>query len=104
MSLGINPVRLSGPGASIGLASVRASKPPKPVGAPKIRQVHLIPADNGAMRAVHHLSTGKTKSFVFQNPKLMVQHLKRIEANEWLKPMQDPARRITSTLDIGAPA
>jgi len=70
---------------------------------PKIRQIHIKPVSNG-LTIKHVMSAGKPKQFFFQNPKLMSQHLKRVQSNEWLHPMQDPAKRITSELDLGNPA
>ena len=70
--------------------------------APKIRAVSIKPI-GGGFHVQHHMSGVRTptKSFVFANPKKMVQHLKRIQDTEWMKPMQDPAGRIVHVLDLG---
>jgi hypothetical protein len=93
MSLGL---QLTGPRLTLGSTT-------KPVAAPKIKQIRIKPIANG-LTVKHVMANAKPKSFFFQNPALMSQHLKRIEKNEWLHPEQNPARRITSVLDLGEPA
>lgn len=70
-------------------------------GPPKIRAVKITPQGDKSLHVAHMLKGGGTKTFSFASPQLMGQHLKRIEKNAWLKPMQDNAPRIVKTLDLG---
>lgn len=81
-------------------ASARSIK----VQPPKIRAVKVAPVSNGLH--VTHLMSGPhpNKEFVFASPAKMVSHLKRIQDTEWLHPMNDPAKKTTSVLDLGMPA
>ena len=96
MSLGL---KLAAPKLTLG-QSVNTPKSPKMTG------MHISQVKAGGPIKVKHLMSGGAKAvtFNFQNPALMNAHLKRIEKNEWLHPQQDPARKITSVLDLGHPA
>ena len=58
---------------------------PKKIAPPKLQRIRIEPATNGA-RVFHDFDTAHSKQFVFENPKLMVSHIKRAVNNAWLKP------------------
>jgi hypothetical protein len=63
--------------------------------------VHIEPVKNGL--TVTHSMSGPhpAKQFVFGSPAKMLTHLKRIQNTAWLHPMQDPAKRVVSSQDLG---
>ena len=70
---------------------------------PKIRAIHIRPVSNG-LRVTHRMSNGGSQQFVFANPAKALTHLRRIQADAWLHPMQNPAPRTTHILGIGEEA
>jgi hypothetical protein len=92
-------------GHTIALATTgKLPKPPKAVvpKLPKIAAVHIQPAKNG-FKVTHEMTPEPhaPKQFVFNSPAKMLTHLKRIESTAWLHPMQNPAKRIVATQDLG---
>lgn len=73
---------------------------PKPAAAPKLASVHITPVRNG-VKVQHHMTHGpQPRPFVFQDPAKAIQHVRKIQANQWRMPESNPAASMDRTLDL----
>ena len=68
--------------------------------APKIAAVHMAKV-GGGFHVQHVMHGAPTKHFVFQDPAKAMQHLRKIQANQWKTPDSNPAIAMDRTMDLG---
>ena len=75
---------------------------PKPirVPTPKIAHVSVTPV-GGGFKVQHMMHPAPAKTFVFADPKKMMQHLNKIQSSQWREPGRNEAIPITHDLDLG---
>ena len=83
------------------LHPIAMPKPIRVMAPPKIASVHIAKV-GGGFKAQHMMTSGPHRNFVFNDPRKLMTHLNRIQANEWREPDRNEGSAVTHTLNLNA--